>query len=148
MSVVCGRVDAREGNETTAVGCLHVLWHKSLTRQVAHVKSIQLSNPNPNNPDKGVTALVQGCLTVFAKICPFKTKKRANAVWDFDNNVERIKILSDQKFVWCLTRKEKVFANYFSRWRTNTQKSPNRTWSQCLWAPGTWVTASNVFLRF
>lgn len=54
-------------------------------------------------------------------------------------------ITSGQKFVSCLTRKEKDFANCFSKWRTNTRKSPNRTWSRCLWAPGTWVTASNVF---
>lgn len=66
-------------------------------------------------------------------------------MWDFDSEAESRTIFSDHKFLCCLTRKEKVFANYFSRWRTNTRKSPNRTWSRCLWAPGTWVTASNVF---
>lgn len=74
MSAVCGRIDAREGNETTAAGCLHVFWRKSLTPQVAHVKTIQLSE---NSPEKGLTPLVQGCLTAFAKICPFKDKEKS-----------------------------------------------------------------------
>lgn len=36
-------------------------------------------------------------------------------------------------------RKGRVSANCFSKWRTNTLKSLNQTWSQCLLAPGTWV---------
>lgn len=36
-------------------------------------------------------------------------------------------------------RKGRVSANCFSKWRTNTLKNLNQTWSQCLLAPGTWV---------
>lgn len=97
--------------------------------------SWKLSNSPKINQKKDSALLSRAVLRCLPKSVLLKTKKRANAVWDFD----------DQKFVSCLTRKEKVFANYFSRWRTNTRKSLNRTWSQCLWAPGTWVTASNVF---
>lgn len=42
-------------------------------------------------------------------------------------------------FFFSPLRKERVSANCFSKWRTNTLKSLNQTWSQCLLAPGTWV---------
>jgi len=44
------------------------------------------------------------------------------------------------EFFCCNFRKEKASVSCFNKWRTSTLKSLNQTWSQCLLAPGTWVT--------